>query len=204
MGPNCFKEKECDSTEYYSQDNKIAYVNLNYGTVLQFLRTKEYCERGLFLKDIDITLYYAGSFGREEVVHYIVTNHDFRCQGAVEDATKIVLGNGHKVGQTCLTYMEAKNGMSTKSKIYNKMAQMLECQEVCNTIACHWKDWVSLEVTRLARAIDEISQRGLTRGKVTFHCKNEIRNDEIMEATLKRMVRYVDASLVYTTPYVCV
>ena len=42
------------------------------------------------------------------------------------------------------------------------------------------------------------------RAEVTFYCKNEIPSDEIMEATLKRMVQYVDASLVYTTPCACV
>ena len=61
---------------------------MDYETVLQFLRTKDYWERGLFLKDIDVTMDYAGSFDREEVIGYMVTNHDFRCQGAVENATK--------------------------------------------------------------------------------------------------------------------
>ena len=100
--------------------------------------------------------------------------------------------------------MEKINGMSTRSKIYNKMVQMLECKGVRDTIGCHWKDWVSQDDTRLAHARDEASPRGLTRVEVTFYCENDIPSDEIMEATLKRIVQYVDASLVYTTPYVCV
>ena len=111
---------------------------MDYKTVLQFLRTKEYCERGLFLKDIDITMDFAGSFDREEVVDYMVTNHDFWHQGAVEHATKTILDNSHKVGQNCLTYLETINGMSTRSKIYNKMVQMPECKGVCDTIGYHW------------------------------------------------------------------
>ena len=95
--PFRIKEKECDSTEYYFQDYKIACANVDYETVLQFLRTKEYCYRGLFLKDIDVTMDYTGSFDREEVIVYMVTNHDFRCQGAVEKATKTILDNSHKV-----------------------------------------------------------------------------------------------------------
>ena len=87
------KEKECDSTEYYFQDYKIACANADYETALQFLRTKEYWDRGLFLKDIDVTMDYAGSFDREEVIDYMVTNHDFWCQGAVEKATKTILDN---------------------------------------------------------------------------------------------------------------
>ena len=133
-----------------------------------------------------------------------VTNYDFRCQGAVEKATKTILDNSHKVGQNCLTYMETINVMSTRSKTYNKKVQMLECKGVHDTIGYHWKDWVSQEDTRLACARDEANQRGLTRAEVTFYCKNEIPSDEIMEATLKRMVQYMDASLVYTTPYACV
>ena len=94
--------------------------------------------------------------------------------------------------------------MSTRSKIYNKMVQMLECKGVRDTIGCHWKDWVSQEDTRLACVRDEANQKGLTRVEVAFYCKNEIPSDEIMEATLKRMVQYVAASLVCTTPYACV
>ena len=171
---------------------------------MQFLRTQEYVERGLFLKDIDVTMDYAGSFDREEVIDYMVSNHDFRRQGAVEDATKTILDNSNKVGQNCLTYMETINGMSRRSKIYNKMVQMLECKGVRDSIGCHWKDWVSQDGTRLAGARDEARQRGLMRAEVTFYSQNDIPSDEIMEATLKRIVQYVDASLVYTTPYVCI
>ena len=63
--------------------------------------TKEYAERGLFLKVIHMTMDYAVSFSREEVIDYMVTNHDLWCQGAVEDATKTILDNNEKVGQNC-------------------------------------------------------------------------------------------------------
>ena len=56
----------------------------------------------------------------------------------------------------------------------------------------------------MAHARDEASPRGLTRAEVTFYCQNDIHSDEIIEATLKRIVQYVDALLVYTTPYTCV
>ena len=202
--PFRINDKDCDATEYYFQDYKIACANVEYGSVLQFLRTKEYVQRGLFLKDIDVTMDYAGSFDRDEVIDYMVTNHDLWCQGADEDTTKTILDNSDKVGQNCLTYMERINGMSKRSKIYNKMVQMLECKGVRDSIGCHWKDWVSQDDTRLARARDDASQRGLTRSEVTFYCQNDIPSDEIMEVTLKRIVQYVDASMVYTTPYTCV
>ena len=193
--------KECDDTEYCFKDYKIAcgiWDSIAISTDTGVSRTRN------ILKDIDVTMDYAGSFDREEVIDYMVTNRDFRCQGAVEDAIKTILDNSDKVGQNCLTYMETINGMSTRSKIYNKMVQMLECKGVCEIIGCHWKDWVSQDNTRLARARDEARQRGLTRAKVTFYCKNNIPSDEIMEATLKRIIQYVDAFLIYTTPYPCV
>ena len=56
----------------------------------------------------------------------------------------------------------------------------------------------------MAPARDEAGQRGLTRTEVTFYCKNEILSDEIMEAALNCMVQYLEASLIYTTSYVCV
>ena len=145
---------------------------------------------------------YACSFDREEVIDLLVTDHDFRCQGAVEDATKTILDNSDKVGQNCLTYIETINDMSTRSKIYNKTVQMLECKRVRDTIGCHWKDWVSQQDTRLARARDEARQRDLTSAEVTFYCKNDlIPSDEIMEATVRYIVQYVVTSLVYRTQY---
>ena len=110
-----------------------------------------------------------GSFNRKEVIGYMVINHCFRYQGAVEDATQTVLDIGDKGGHNCLTYLETIDDISTRSKIYNKIVRMLECKAVHATIGCHWKDWVSQEYTRLAGAINKASHRGLTRMKVTFY-----------------------------------
>ena len=108
---------------------------MEYGPVLQFLRKKEYVQRELFIKDIDVTRNNVESLDR--VIDYMVTNHDFRCQAAVEDTTKTILDNSDKVGQNCLPLINIK---STRSKIYNKMVQMLECKGVPYTIGCHGKD----------------------------------------------------------------
>ena len=84
---------------------------------------------------------YAVSFDRKEVIDYTVTNRDFRCQGVVENSTKTIQDNSDKIGQNCLTYMETIHGMSTRSQIYNKMVQMLDCKGVRDTIGYHWEDW---------------------------------------------------------------
>ena len=47
--------KECDWTAFYFQDYKIACANVKYESVLQFLRKKEYVQRGFFLKTLTST-----------------------------------------------------------------------------------------------------------------------------------------------------
>ena len=98
--------------------------------------------------------------------------------------------------------METTQGVTTRCKIYNKMVQMLECKGVRESIGQHWKDWVSQEDTRLAKAIGMPREvEGLTRAEVTFFCQNRIPDDKFMEETLLSITNYVDQNLVYTTPY---
>ncbi len=134
----------------------------------------------------------------------MVQSHGFRCQGTTQDGDKTILDNSDKVGENCLTYMETIENVTTRCKIYNKMVQMLECKGVRDSVGCHWKDWVSQDDTRLARARDEAEQRGLTRAEVTFYCDNAVPTDAMMQETLTRIVGYVDRVLVYSTPYACV
>ncbi len=70
-----------------------------------------------------------------------------------------------KLAENCLTYMETIENVTTRCNIYNKMVQMLECKGVRDSVGCHWKDWVSQDDTRLARARDESDQRVLTRAE---------------------------------------
>ena len=58
---------------YYFQDFKIACPNVDYLTVMEFLREEEYKGYGFFLKDIDITKDYAGSFDKYEVVNQLTS-----------------------------------------------------------------------------------------------------------------------------------
>ena len=46
--------KESDDTEYCFHDYKIACTNVEYGTVLHFLRTQEYVEEDFFLKTLTL------------------------------------------------------------------------------------------------------------------------------------------------------
>ena len=189
------------NTVYFYQEYKVACSDEHYDDVLQFLRSKTYNERGLFLKDIDVTMDYSGSFNRDDVVTSMVDNYGFREQGSDQCGERTIVDNVTKVGDNCLSYMETVNGMTTRCKIYNKMVQMLECKAVRDNIGSHWKDWVCQKATRLADARDKASLRGLTRAEVTFYCDNCVPTDQIMENTLIRITQYVDKDLVYSTPY---
>jgi hypothetical protein len=60
------KSRETDETVYYAQEFKIACADKKYCKVLEFLRTDAYRIRNIFLKDIDVTMDYSGSFDKDE------------------------------------------------------------------------------------------------------------------------------------------
>lgn len=134
------KSRETPSTKYYRQEFKIACADEEYGDVLKFLRSDEYSVRNIFLKDIDVTMEYSGSFNKEEVMQTLTNTQGFRLQGTGEEGTRTILDNSHQVGNNCLTYMETVDHVTTRCKIYNKMVQMLESKSVRDKVGQHWKD----------------------------------------------------------------
>ena len=85
------KTKESDETLYYMQEFKISCADEEYSKVLEFLRADEYRIRNIFLKDIDVTMDYYGSFDTKEVMHHLTTKEGFRMQGAIKDAERTIL-----------------------------------------------------------------------------------------------------------------
>ena len=84
-------------------------------------------------------------------------------------------------------------------KIRNKMVQILVCERGCNSVGCHWKDWVCQQGTRLASARHKSSHRELTRAEVTFCIDESIPTDEFINEILHNIVKYTPASLIYST-----
>jgi hypothetical protein len=76
------------------QEFKISCANEEYSNVLEFLRTDEYKIPNIFLKDIDVTMDYAGSFEKDELIHHLTTNEGFRMQGCTTDADRTILDMG--------------------------------------------------------------------------------------------------------------
>ena len=155
-----------EANMYYYQEYKVACPNIEYTKVMEFLRTADLATIGMVVKDIDVTMDYAGSFDKAEVIEHLVANEGFRMQGDKSNAFRTIVDNDASVGRNCLTYMETTVGVSTRKKVYNKMVQMLECRSVRSSVGCHWKDWVCQQGTRLADARDKTKDRGLTRAEV--------------------------------------
>ena len=200
--PDANKNKE--ATKYYEQKFKIACPNMDYATVMKFLRNVDYNDYGFFLKYVDVTIDYAGSFDKYECINHLTSFENFREQGSMqngEEYPRTVVDNDKEVGNNCLTWMEEVDGIKTRQKIYNKMIQMLETKSVRSTVGSHWKDWVCQNETRLAEARDKAKDRGLTRAEVTFYIQDEIPNDEFIEDVLERIITYIPKDMVYSTSY---
>ena len=187
--------------QYYYQEYKVACPNIEYKKVMEFLRTTDLATMGMAVKDFDVTMDYAGSFNKKEIIDHLVSKEDFQVQGGNAKTMRTIVDNDATVGRNCLTYMETANGICMRKKVYNKMVQMLECKSVRSSVGCHWKDWVCQEGTRLADARDKTNQRGLTRAEVTFYVENHIPADDVIEDALSSIVKHIPSNHVYSTPF---
>jgi len=195
------KEQPCG--EYFLQEYKVACPDLEYSAVMAFLRGGSYTKEHFFLRDIDVTMDYMGSFKRKEVMAYLLEDDKFRLQGSEKPADCTILQNERDVGCNCLSWIETEKGMEIRSKLYNKMVQMLESHAVRSKIGNHWKGWADQWGTRLAKCRDSACHRGLTRAEVTFYCKSKIPADDFIEEKLLSIAGRLPKSLVYSTPYHC-
>ena len=151
--PDDNKNKE--AKEYYEQIWKIACPNLNYVTVMEFLRKVDYNGYGFFLKDVDVTMDYAGSFDKYKCIDHITNFEDFREQGSMqngEEYPRTVVDNDGEVGKNCLTWMENVDEMKTRQKIYNKMVKWM----IRKTAHFHFKAHIRYCFTKLSEIFIQI------------------------------------------------
>ena len=188
------KSRETDKTVYYIQEFRVSFASEEYSAVLEFLRTDEYKTRNILIKDIQLSTDFAGSFNKEEVIHYLMTNKGFRMQG---HADRTILDNTDQVGNNCFTYMEFLDSLTTCCTICNKMVQMLESKNVGQS----WNDWVCQKDTHLAKSRDLCKDRGLTHVEVSLSFEEYVPTDGVIEDTLKRITQTVSPCLVYSTPF---
>ena len=204
------KEKESDETKYFWQEYKIECANVPLDKVLSFIAAKEYHTRQLFLKDIDFTIDFQGSFDKDEVIsHLLKTQEKFKMDGSIDEGGIKILDNDKFVGRNCLSYIHKVGKIICRGKIYNKMVQMLEKKGVRDQVGQHWKNWVCQKDTRLAHARDVSTNRGLTRAEVTLYCFDYIHMEDIIppfeniKETVTALVSILPTKLVYSTPHFC-
>ena len=88
---------------YYMQEFKVAFTDEQYPKVLDVLRSDEYKIRNIFLKDIDVTMNYAGNFAKDEIVNFLTSHKGFRIQGSYLSTDRTILDNSDQVGENFLT-----------------------------------------------------------------------------------------------------
>ena len=108
-----YKSRETDKTVYYIQEFRVSCASEEYSAVLEFLRTDECKIRNILIKDIQLSTDYAGSFNKEEAIHYLMTiEKGFRMQGR---ADRTILDNTDQVE---LSYIHGISGWSD-NMLYN-------------------------------------------------------------------------------------
>ena len=118
------RDIEKTANTYYYQEYKVACPNVEYETVMKFIRREDYKRVGFYLKDIDITKDYIASFEKYELVEYLIKEEGFQEEGDGDKADRVIVDNDSLVGRNCLTFMETIDGFTTRQKIYNKMVHM--------------------------------------------------------------------------------
>ena len=108
---------------YYYQEYNVACPNIPYERVMGFLRSAELASISMVIEDIDITMDYAGSFDKAEVIEHLVANEDFRLQRESNSALRTVVDNDFIVSRNCLTYMEAVKGISMRKRFTTKWSR---------------------------------------------------------------------------------
>ena len=101
---------------YFYQEFKVACPNLEYSAVMDFIRNADYNSIGMFLKDIDITIDYAESFDKHEIIDHLNASEGFPEEGTgyVGDTLRTIVNNDYSVGMNCLTFMEDIDGFITR------------------------------------------------------------------------------------------
>ena len=125
-----------------------------------------------------------GSFRKDQIITFLLEEHDFGMEGDFSNFdVPTILHNDAYVGKNCLTIIHKRNGRKIRSKIYDKMVQMLESFSVRSNGGSHWRDWATQQNTTLAKARDSPGARdcGLTRFEITFYGVEGLDREQIEE-----------------------
>ena len=144
-----------------------------------------------------------GSFRKDQIITFLLEEHDFGMEGDFSNFdVPTILHNDGYVGKNCLTIIHKRNGRKIRSKIYDKMVQMLESFSVRSNGGSHWRDWATQQNTTLAKARDSPGARdcGLTRFEITFYGVEGLDREQI-EEEMDWLKSLFPKEVVLSTPY---
>jgi hypothetical protein len=169
-------------------------------------------ENQIFVKDVDITADFSGTFDKNEIIDYLLKNENLLTESIFymqqdtppgdDDHKYIILDNTASVSAGTLTFLETKNGkILNRYKIYNKVFAQFSSPGVQNTTGHHLLDFLNCPDARLKNtfANEEAKKRGITRLEITIY-KNSIPKKEEMEEVLNFLYGIIKAKIFYYVP----
>ena len=133
---------------------------------------------GYGIYSIDYTRDFSGVLDREELVQYLCDTLYFRYQGKTTfgrfqtiDAPTIL---ENTVGKHVCTWVERKDGYTTRTKLYNKVVSNFEAGEVRATMGAHLAEYVDCPNEHLRKTFfhPDVQERGCTRVEVSIYACN--------------------------------
>jgi hypothetical protein len=148
-------------------DENLKNISMQLPTILKQLEG-----RGIYLSDIDITIDYAGTLDKLDLIDYLTKNLNYRLQGEHTAGSRTILDNDKSVGTNCLTYIYNSRGATVRAKLYNKfVCQMTSPGDICKE---HITNFIDCPTTRLREVFDnELAKaHGITRTEITIYTGN--------------------------------
>ena len=130
---------------------------------------------GYGIYSIDYTRDFSGTLDRQELVDYLVQEHDFREQGdfasAIGNDTPTILDNTDTVGKHVCTWISTHNGYTTRTKLYNKIVSNFEAGEVREQFGGHLADYADCPNEHLRKTFlhPDVQNRGCTRIEISLY-----------------------------------
>ena len=155
---------------------------------------------GFYINDIDITQDFAGTINRQQVVRYLMAQHNERLQGDQSIADHKILDNSDKVGLNCLTFLTNDEMATVRYKFYSKFVQSLESPSIRGVVGSHIADWISNPEQILRSSISKSLDTGLLRLGITFYPLQQTLNRSYLMEHMDYLQQLLPPSLIYHQP----
>jgi hypothetical protein len=204
-------EKE-DLKDCYIGIFKLELADENFNTIHTKLKKLETelskYENQIYIKDIDSTIDYAGTFSKEKIIGHLLEIDNFYMEGCgdiptdTEEEIYIIMDNNKAVSKGTLTFLEFKNNkLLNRYKIYNKAFAQFSSPGVANTCGTHLMDFLHCPDARLNETFKnpKAKEQGITRLEIT-HYRNTILEKEEMEEHLNFLYSIINKEIFYHVP----